>query len=264
MIMYKSVEPFAKPHEILKSMAEGYCEMKEQEHAFLCGLIRECKPNKVVEVGVAGGGTTAVIMKCLELVNPLAKMFSCDLNINCYRREGKRTGFQLEEVKSQLSNYKNHSFLLGGVLPQFTDKIGDGIDLCVLDTTHAMPGEILDFLAILPYLNNQAIVILHDTANNLLGRSKAAYATKILLDSVYAEKYYDYQNMNLNIGAFKVDDKTREYIANVFSALSITWVYEPAIRELMYYRDTFKKFYDKECIALFDIFWEKNHMIIKE
>ena len=98
--MYQTVEPFEEPHEILKSMAEGYCEMNKQEHSFLCGLIRKYIPNKVVEVGVAGGGTTAVIMKCLDSVNPLAKMFSCDLNVNCYRREGKMTGFQLEEVKS--------------------------------------------------------------------------------------------------------------------------------------------------------------------
>ena len=142
-------------------------------------------------------------------------------------------------------------------MPQFVDKIGDDIDLCILDTVHAMPGEILDFLAILPYLNNGAIVILHDVANNLLGRSTLAYATKILLDTVYAEKFYDYQNMNLNIGAFKIEDKTRENIANVFSALSITWLYEPAIRELMFYRDIFKRYYDEECISLFDIFWEK-------
>lgn len=70
------------------------------------------------------------------------------------------------------------------------------------DTVHAMPGEIFVFLTILPYLNDGAVCIIHDIAN-------------------------------LNIGAFVVDNKTRGNIANVFSSLSVTWTYEPTIRELM-------------------------------
>ncbi|MBD5504495.1 MAG: class I SAM-dependent methyltransferase [Lachnospiraceae bacterium] len=263
--MYKIVEPFCEPHEIINHMEEGYCEMSPEEHGFLCGLIKEKSPNKIVEVGVAGGGTTAVIMKCLDMVNPSAKMYSCDLNKICYRRKDKMTGYQLDEVKEELGNYSNHKLLLGGILPQFMEQIGNNIDLCVLDTVHAMPGEILDFLTILPYLSDGAVCILHDTANNLLGKYKDAFATKILFDSVYAEKYYDFLNANLNIGAFVVDNRTREYIANVFSSLSITWAYEPTIRELMAYRDVFKKFYDEECLTLFDIFWEMNHeMLLKK
>lgn len=251
--MYKTVEPFYEPREIIDHMEEGYCEMTCKEHGFLCGLVKEKAPDKVVEVGVAGGGTTGVLMKCLDLVNPSAKMYSCDLN--------KITGYQLEEVKDQLTNYTQHTFLLGGLLPQFIDEIGGNIDVCVLDTVHRMPGEILDFLTILPYLNDGALCILHDTADNLQGRFfKDSFATKILLDSVFAEKYYDFQNENLNIGAFAVDHRTREYIANVFSSLSITWSYMPSIRELTAYRDVFKKSYDEECIALFDIFWEKNYL----
>lgn len=263
--MYRTVEPFYEPREITNHMKEGYCEMTYKEHGFLCGLIKDKVPDKIVEVGVAGGGTTGVIMKCLDLVNPSAKMYSCDLNKMCYRRKDKPTGYQLEEIKDELTNYNNHKFLLGKYLPQFIDQIGGNIDVCVLDTVHRMPGEILDFLTILPFLNDGAVCILHDTANNLLGKPyKDTYATKILLDCVYTEKYYDFQNENLNIGAFVVDHRTREYIANVFSSLSVTWAYEPSIRQLTTYRDVFKKYYDEECLSLFDIFWEKNYARLSE
>lgn len=113
--MYKEVELYNEPHEILNYTKEKYCEMKMEEHGFLCGLIREKKPNKVLEVGVAGGGTTAVIMKCLDLVNPEAEMFSIDVNEECYRKKGKSSGYQLGEVKEYLSNYDKHKFYLGGV-----------------------------------------------------------------------------------------------------------------------------------------------------
>lgn len=198
-------------------------------------------------------------MKCLDIVASDAKMYSVDLNKECYRKKGKQSGYQLEEVKDYLSNYSKHKFYLGGVLPQFIDLIGDGIDFCVLDTVHAMPGEFFDFLCVLPYLNNGAVVVLHDVACNLLGSLTYTYATKVLLDSVRATKYYNYNTATYNIGAFVVDDETRESIANVFSALSITWTYEPNIREIMLYRDCYKKYYDDECMNLFDIFWDLNH-----
>lgn len=41
-------------------------EMSEFESVFLCGLIREMKPKKIVEIGVAAGGTTAIILECLS------------------------------------------------------------------------------------------------------------------------------------------------------------------------------------------------------
>lgn len=261
--MYKTVTPFYEPREILRFTKEGYCEMNLEEHAFLCGLIKEKTPDKVVEVGVAAGGTTSVIMKCLEMVNPSARMYSCDLNKMCYRRKDLKTGYQLTEIKDELMNYRNHEFFLGGVLPQFIEKIGGDIDFCILDTVHTMPGEILDFLALLPYLKDGACCVLHDTIYNLSGKSNASYATKILLDSVYAEKYYDIINKNLNIAAFLVDHRTRENVANIFSALSITWARIPKIGELMKYRDDFKKFYDEECLTLFDVFWERNDALLR-
>lgn len=203
--MYKQVNLFQKPHEILDNMEEGYCEMKEDEHAFLCGLIQEKNPEKVLEVGVAGG-----------------------------------------------------------VLPKYIEEIGSGIDFCVLDTTHAVPGEILDFLCAFPYLSDGAIVVLHDVANNLLGKSPIAYATKILLDTVTATKYYEFRYGISNIGAFAINRETKENIANVFSSLSITWAYEPKLSEMLVYRDCYKRFYDEECMELFDMFWEKNRSKLTE
>ena len=256
--MYKVPdEQFIEPRNILKYTTEAYCEMTLQEHNFLCSLIRKRMPNKVLEVGVAGGGTTAVIMKCLDLVNPLALMYSVDLSEECYRRKGKQTGYQLFEVKDNLSNYCNHNFLLGHILPDRIKEIGKNIDFVILDTTHLMPGEILDFLTVLPYLSKDAIVVLHDVALNLSGRGGYSYATKILLDAVSGEKYYDYQKA-LNISAFRITEETKVNIANVFSALSITWQYKPSLSELMSYRDIFRENYDKECIDLFDIFVGQN------
>lgn len=249
---------YTEPEKILEKTSERYCEMTKAEHGFLCGMIRRFVPHKVVEIGIAGGGTTAVVMQCLKEVNPDAKMHSGDINRECYRREGKPTGYQLAELKEYLPNYKNHTFYLGNVLPKYIERIGNEIDFAILDTTHAMPGEILDFLCLLPYLKENAIVTLHDTALNLT-RSEKAYATKILLDAVTGEKYYNYSERILNIAAFQITKETFEHAADVFSSLSVSWAYWPPLSEMLLYRDWYKKFYDAECLELFDIFLEAQH-----
>ena len=89
-------------------------------------------------------------MKCLDLLNSNARMYSVDLNKQCYRKQEKVTGYQLNEVREELANFSNHKFLLGCILPEVIDQIGKDIDFVVLDTVHSLPGELLDILCILP------------------------------------------------------------------------------------------------------------------
>lgn len=267
--MYQNVVLYDEPRKILKHIDDVYCEMEQDEHDFICGLIKMKKPQKVLEIGVAGGATTAVIMSCLNIINPKASMYSVDISKECYRKKGKLSGYQLEIVKDYLPNYSQHQFLLGGGIPKYIDNIGKNIDFCILDTTHAMPGEVLDFLCVLPYLSDGAIVILHDVASHLLANSNNVYsmvsfATKILLDAVSATKYYNLDTQTYNIAGFMVNQQTRDNIANVFSALSITWYYEPNYNEMMLYRNFFLQYYNEECIKLFDLFWKMNHQKIEE
>ncbi|MFG6346914.1 MAG: class I SAM-dependent methyltransferase [Lachnospiraceae bacterium] len=253
--MYKQVDLYMEPRHILNYMQEDFCEMSIKEHGFLCGLLKRYHPHKVVEVGVAGGATTAVIMKCLELIHSDAEVYSIDLNRQYYRNEEKQTGYQLEEIKDKLANYANHRFLLGHILPEVIDDIGNDIDFVILDTVHSLPGELLDFLCILPYLRDGAIVVMHDITLNFDG-NRDAFATKIILNSAFGEKYYNYSDRVLNIAALKINGDTRKYAANLFSAFSITWTDFPSDLEVELYRKNYEKYYDEECIELFDIFSE--------
>ena len=67
-------------------------EMSEFDSSFLCGLIRKYMPKKIVEVGVAAGGTTAIILQCLALLkhNENCEVYSVDLNEKFYRGNGKK------------------------------------------------------------------------------------------------------------------------------------------------------------------------------
>jgi len=124
-----------------------------------------------------------------------------------------------------------HEFHLGKYLPQVIDEIGGDIDFVILDTVHYTPGELLDFLVMLPYLKDNAIVVLHDVAlnqrNNRLHKPDA-HATGLLFSAVVAEeKFLNYKSMGKypNIGAFRINKQTRSNIKNIFfERFNITFI----------------------------------------
>lgn len=250
--MYNNVKGFLKPKNILQIIDGACVEMNDDEHDFLCDMIRTFCPSKMLEVGVAAGGTTAVIMNCLSMVNPKCEMYSVDISRECYRKKGFATGYQLEQVKEYLPNYDNHHFFLGKELPYVIDAIGKDIDFVVLDTVHSMPGEILDFLCVLPYLSKNAIIVLHDVVLNMLNGSHS-YATKVLFDTVAGEKYWNCNGTLSNIAAFRIIEDTFEHIENVFSSLTISWEYLPSLKSLGRYYNNYKNYYSTNTLSLFRI-----------
>lgn len=74
---------------------QGYREpeMSEFESAFLCGMLKTCRPKKILEVGVAGGGTTAIILQALEDIGEPYEMHSIDAAATFYRDKTKPSGF---------------------------------------------------------------------------------------------------------------------------------------------------------------------------
>lgn len=248
---------------------ENEPEMSEYESAFVCGLIKEKRPKKILEIGVAAGGTTAIIMQCVSMLSLTCEVISVDLNEKFYRGDGRETGFIAREFKRKTNCTVNHRFVLGKVVAETIDEIGGVIDLVVLDTVHFLPGELLDFIAILPYLAPDAYVILHDVAYHHYSVIKEGIATQVLLDAAVGEKIVPMVSDQVcsakmpNIAAIKVNSDTLKYIGDVFLALTIPWSYAPEDKELEIYKEHYKKHYDKSMIEYFDVAVELNKKLLK-
>lgn len=258
--MFTNIELYYEPLEIFDELPEykQYCEMSEFEQAFLCGMLKEVAPKKVVEIGTSAGGTTAVILNCLSMLGNDVEMYSCDISKVYYRDYSLSTGFVIEKVKPYIKNMGSnvkHMIKAGDYAPNFLSEIGKEIDFLILDTVHSLPGEILDFLACLPYLKPNACVVLHDISINVM-IDKKAYATKLLFDTVVGDKYIMLTNdrpaLFPNIAAFKITDDTYKYIRNCFSALTISWNYIPEGKELKLYHDFLLTEYSSELIEVYD------------
>lgn len=270
-----SVELWDKPEQELRSGTAFKSEMSSYDHAFICGLIKQNRPKKLLEIGVAEGGTTAVIVNCLALLEENCEIYSVDLNERFYQDIEKKTGYEYERLNAHIRKQSEieHQMLLGKTIGGQIEKVGYGIDFVILDTTHSLPGEILDFLCILPYLIKGATVVLHDTnlnyiralggTRNQVIESSKRIATKLLFSAVVADKYLPIVQGNVaNIAAFKISEDTYKYIAGLFYLLTCTWKSVPKVNELQEYRNIYVKHYEDWYLKLFDIAVADNCKIL--
>jgi len=257
--------------------------MNEIESAFLCGMIEQFSPKKILEIGVAAGGSTAIILQTLEDIGAPYEMHSIDLRTKHEVYKDYDVGFLVNFAKEKnLINPKGlqgeHKLHVGKYLPQIIDEIGGEIDFVILDTVHFLPGEVLDFIAMLPYLKEGAIVVLHDVALNQYKNQSVwrdACATGSLFSAVTAEKFLDFvpedaagniRSSYPNIAAFKVNQQTRDNIENVFLLLTLNWHYAPLNSEIKIYREFYKKHYSDDLINIFNEITKMNlyNKLLKE
>jgi len=212
--------------------------MSDEESAFLSGLIRLRSPQKILECGAHNGGTTAVILETLSLMSSTSKLHSVDLN---------KHALSESNIKRHFPQYNdNVIFYRGEDVSYFLTDIGKDIDMVILDAAHFVPGEILNFLTILPYLKEGATIILHDIALSLseneddfiksVGRHNII-ACRVLYDTVVAEKITPDFNWGPginypNIGSFIVNNDTVKYIENVLGSLLLPWRFMPSSKYL--------------------------------
>lgn len=118
----------------------------------MTNLIKENRPKKVVEIGVAAGGTSVLILDIQNENGNNAKLFSVDFEVKYYRNNTMKTGYLVTEFLNNNRLNIDHELKIGKYLPHFLEEIGNEINFVILDTMHSMPGEFLDLLAIFPFL----------------------------------------------------------------------------------------------------------------
>ncbi len=234
----------------------SFSEMTDRQRGFLCGLLRDYVPKKFVEIGASAGGTTALILLYLEQIlsetEKNCEFYSVDSSESYYRNRAKRTGFLAEEMNDNTIKHVKFQMLLGKPIPFVIETIGRDIDFLVLDTTHVLPGELLDFLICFPYLNEGAIVVLHDVSENFKLVSHESIATRLLFTAVKGLKFYNYRTDDpreegmSNIAAFQITNDTKRDIRDVFLGLSFVWSYLPNEGEIEAYERIIDSNYEPE------------------
>ena len=228
--------------------------MQKNERYFLNGIIRAKKPRKILEVGVAEGGGSAIILNAISDIDG-AELYSVDYLEQSFNNPGKLSGFLVQEKFPHLTD-KWHIFR-GGDVSHFIEDIGGDIDMLVLDTMHVHPWETVNFLCVLPFMkHDESWTVLHDISNYIYsGASRRILACRYLFGHVVSgEKISpvsDYGSLPANIGAFRVSEDTVKYIDNVFSNLFLPWGAEVFQKDMEDIKHIISSYYSRELYESF-------------
>jgi hypothetical protein len=163
----------------------------------------------------------------------------------------------------------------GGLALNFMDKIGGGIDFCLIDTAHINPGEILDVLMILPYLKDDAVIVFHDVALHtyyfMEKKSEAgqkSITNNLLMSAITGRKYLqgnyvkEGEKYFPNIAGIKMNGDTKKNIFEIFNLLMVKWSYLPTDTHENEIISYFEKYYEKYFIHyLKDVFVYQKKII---
>ena len=236
-------------------------EINTDERKFLNGLVRKYKPKKIVEIGVSAGGTAILMLNAIKDL-PETKFYSIDRSEGWYRGESKKTGWLIKERYPDLM--KRWTLYIGNPA-EFMETIGNNIDFVYIDTVHFTPGEMLNWLEVLPFLKDEAIVVFHDTFLMFLGppypKTISNYSNNQLLCYIRGQLIlptYGNKVFSRNIGALKLEKNQKQYYKQYFLALGNQWNYKPDEKDLEILRSHFKKYYGDKLVEIYDDAVEKN------
>ena len=145
-------------------------------------------------------------------------------------------------------------------------------DFLFLDTAHYTPGELINIIEVLPFLNEGALVVLHDIIWHLDGTEnfkevKFTPTQIYLMSSLYGQKIYLNSKKSgiENIGCVKLYPNQEEHYKDYFLLLMSFWEEMPTESQINDLRIFIKKYYIKdEYLKIFNIAVEKNRNYISK
>jgi hypothetical protein len=147
------------------------------------------------------------------------------------------------------------------------DDINERFDFVVIDTAHTFPAENFNFISILPYLADGAVVVCHDvsvfTASTKFHYGRM-FAPRMLISTVCADILYLKYPRTQNIAAFQVTELTRQFIGGLFESLMLPWEFYSVELTAAVHKFV-KKHYTEKQLHAFEKAWDFNHLhYIKE
>jgi len=223
--------------EILSEKIKKYAgyEIFNNHPYLLNGIIRKLKPKSCLEIGTARGGTAIVILNALKNIND-SFLISLDLNQKWYRNKNLDVGYRVKKYFPELAN--KWKLFTGSQPHKFLEKLKIKFDFLYLDTVHSTPGELINIIEVLPFLNENAIVVIHDIMFHYLrniSKIKSLRNIKFhpsniyLFTALFGDKvvFKDDKSGIENTGAVFLYNNQQSHYLDYFILLLSPWQYMP-------------------------------------
>ena len=256
-------ETYEKNIITLKIIQNSGWILSKNEAYFINGLIRKLKPKNCLEIGVANGGSSILILNAIKDISD-SSLISLDRNTQLFNDQSKKTGYRVNQYFPELA--KNWKLFTGQQPHKFLVKLNMKFDFVFLDTAHTAPGEILNFIELLPFLNENAIFVLHDILWHFSSKINFYPSNVYLYPVIHGDKVL-LKNKDGSIGntgaIFLYNNQEKHYL-DYFCLLFAFWEYMPKDNEINDLRIFIKSFYKKDIyLKIFNTAVIRNRISIK-
>jgi predicted O-methyltransferase YrrM len=224
----------------------GY-ENNNNHPYLLNGIIRKLKPKNCLEIGTARGGSSIVILNAIKDIKD-SILISLDIDKKWYKNRTFEVGYRVKKYFPELAN--KWKLYTGKQPHQFLVTLNMKFDLLYLDTVHSTPGELINIIEALPFLNDNAIVILHDVMFHYLIKSHYKFhpSNIYLFSTLCGDKVIvkdEYSGIE-NTGAIFLYKNQEKCYLNYFLLLLSPWNYVPSKEHKEELELFIKKYYKDE------------------
>jgi predicted O-methyltransferase YrrM len=196
--------------------------ISEYDAAFLYGAVKELKPVKVLEVGVASGWGSCLIMHALKAAGvDQFTFYGVDIASRFFYDEKYATGGCVEQMMPELLT--QYHLQTDCVIADVIESIGGDIDFAFIDANHMHPWAALDMLAILPFMCSGSYIALHDLSlcrkEDQLHKNRGP---KYLYEGWEEEKAHSVQTPTM-IGVIRTGSDPNRMLAVIEDVLYTPW-----------------------------------------
>ena len=133
--------------------------LANKEAFFINGLIRKNKLKNCLEIGVAHGGSSILILNAIKDIEN-SFLVSLDINTHMIKYPERKIGYRVNKLFPELT--KKWKLYTGDQPHKFLVNLNTKFDFLFLDSAHRLPGELINFIEALPFLKENAIVVVDD------------------------------------------------------------------------------------------------------
>jgi hypothetical protein len=196
----------------------------EGDARFLHDLILDVHPSVAIELGVASGCSSAVILEAMRQCPNATKgvrLHAFDITERCYFDSSHPTGDAVAELTPW--NVPHYRFTVGDVLVARERLAGQNVPFAFIDANHLHPWATVDLLGLLPALAPSAWVALHDVRLPFVpGRMDTrGHGARHLFETWPGEKRQG--GTDDNIGAIRLPDNLDDTRAIAQASLRQPW-----------------------------------------
>lgn len=196
-------------------------QISRADSIFLSGLIQALRPPRCVEIGVASGWSSSILLSSLHHVRGEEfHLHGLDLSEHYYLDSTILTGSVVDVMVPDL---RKHYTLTTGVYAFEGMKTVGAVDFGFIDAHHMHPWAALDLIALLPFIKQGGWIAMHDI--NLCRFPRHQHKNR---GPFYT--YYMWPDAKLNstqqipmIGAICIKDKPTDYMPIILEILSTPW-----------------------------------------